>query len=820
MRFGQSLQSPAFILGFSSICGAVTALEPWLCFGLWLLFGLFFIRNRWICFLAFALYVTVGARVNHSLQQYVAAHASAAALLQEPLRCAFLGKVLESPTVRLQDNELTVRLLLSTDLIDCEGRQLQAEELLVGVTLQQARSPDGLVDDWGRGDLLSIVAQLAPVRGFNNQAVSSPWPRLARRGALYSGTGILGSLEQRGAGFYRRIDAFRSHVRRRIVQSYHPQAQALGRALVLGENDLNQSDYQSFQQSGLMHLLAVSGTHLVIAVVGLMSLLRAVLTRINFLSRRYDIARFVYAFGGSFSLIYADFSGGSGSARRAALMLTLISIWRVSGRKLSGINALGSSLVVGVLLWPLRGLDYSFLLSALATLGLLFIGQPCFRALTRRFSLGLPLRWLAGSVVATISSTLPCLPLLCAMSGTLTWAALVGNILAGPLGELIALPACLVHTVCALWPALESGLAALGSGALLSVRAVALWSGELDAWRFQVRYPGNAQIIWCLELLLIWFYLGHWFRWIPRSLLLCAVLFLFWQWPRQQGLRASGLQARLSVAVLDVGQGDALLVRKGEFTLLMDAGGYVLEQPDTGARVVSPYLRAQGISRLNVIAASHDHPDHINGLLSVVLSEEFNEFWWPGEKKPSQKMRQILQVAESKGVKVRTARELCGDESLEQSLGLRVIWPCDAPSHLSQNDLSLVLHIKQGERAALLTGDVEYEAEALILKAWDQLEGESYRADFLKVAHHGSHTSSTPQFLKRVRPRFAVASAGVRNRFGHPRKQTLARLKARGVTFFDTMRDGSVTWSTDGEKEWITTVQAISKRQVIPPMAK
>jgi competence protein ComEC len=146
-------------------------------------------------------------------------------------------------------------------------------------------------------------------------------------------------------------------------------------------------------------------------------------------------------------------------------------------------------------------------------------------------------------------------------------------------------------------------------------------------------------------------------------------------------------------------------------------------------------------------------------------------------------------------------RDLCGAPRAAGGATIEVLAPC--PSYepdASANDSSLVLRISFGARAALLVGDAEQEEERALLAR----EPGSVRADFLKVGHHGSRTSSSPAFLGAVRPAVAAISAGVRNRFGHPHPRTLAALSALGIEAFRTDRGGAIVWETDGSRVRVT----------------
>src|SRR5882672_4928735 len=158
----------------------------------------------------------------------------------------------------------------------------------------------------------------------------------------------------------------------------------MARALVLGESDLDEADNQAFRASGLAHLLAVSGTHLVLVVVGAVSALDAILRRVEWASARWDVGRWSAGWGVAFSWVYADFAGGSGSANRAAAMLSFALAARAFGRRPDGPRALGLSLLAAAAVDSLIVFDVSFLLSVAATAGLMVLQRPIAAGLESR----------------------------------------------------------------------------------------------------------------------------------------------------------------------------------------------------------------------------------------------------------------------------------------------------------------------------------------------------------------------------------------------------------------------------------------------------
>jgi competence protein ComEC len=262
----------------------------------------------------------------------------------------------------------------------------------------------------------------------------------------------------------------------------------------------------------------------------------------------------------------------------------------------------------------------------------------------------------------------------------------------------------------------------------------------------------------------------------------------------------------LEITTIDVGQGDSILIAYPDGKLmLMDGGGIpafgrrVKSKLDIGEDVVSPYLWSRSIRRLDVVALSHAHEDHIGGLGAILENFHVKELW-TGATPDSPSWDALRDRALRAGVKIvpmqRGAPFAYGGATL-QTLAPS---PDYAPRKAPMNNDSLAIRISYGERSALLTGDIERQVEADMLS-----ENLVAHADILKVAHHGSKTSSTPALLDAVRPEFAMISAGFENSYGHPHPDILARLRERGVCVLRTDALGLVSIRTDGHRIGVST---------------
>jgi competence protein ComEC len=776
----------AVVLGMALLVGQRGAAQPWAA-AILLCGALLLLRRelpRWLVVAALALAAAGAAGASWKLRDAELDRERARDALGAPSRCDAGARVEGSP-VRKGD---ALRWTAELREIWCEGRKIEGT--------WRAKLYGG-PDDLARGDELDVVVQLGAAQLFMNPDVADPRPSAARSGAVVSGSVLAAERTARGLGPGAWVDRARGHARARIDATYEAEAAPLARALVLGEEDLAPEDGEAFRKSGLAHLLAVSGTHLVVVVAGVVAALRALLLRVGPLAASTDVGRWAAGAGAVLAFVYADFAGASGSAMRAAAMMAAVLGARALGRRGDGPRALGLSLLALGGLDPLAAFDISLLLSAAATAGLMALGGPITRWLEE--TLPGPLARLSGALGPTLAATAACSPLIASLSPSLPVAGVLANVVAVPVGEAAALPLCLAHGLLSWLPLAERGVALAASGALLIVRAIARVSSAPSWAQLPVPPPTEAQaVIMALGALAIRA-AGRGPRRAAAALSAAALLLLAEGLARREG-RAPG---RLRVTLLDVGQGDASLIDFPDgSTMLVDGGGFVGSPVDPGRSVVLPTLRARRRGRVDVAVLSHPHPDHFIGLAGALPELEVGELWDTGqgeEEGAGPVYAALLAGLRARGVAVVGPARLCGAPRRFGDALVEALAPCPGfTPFINANDNSLVLRISMGKHAALLTGDAEGEEERFLMET----HGDGLRADLLKAGHHGSRTSTSAGFLARVRPSLVVLSCGVRNRFGHPHPRTLETLARAGVEAARTDRGGAVVWETDGHRTW------------------
>ena len=587
--------------------------------------------------------------------------------------------------------------------------------------------------------------QLARSRGYSAQLRDASTPLLVRRG--------------RGALTW--LDRWRARIERSILtRSGHPESGVM-LALATGSRSVLDPDVRSrFRRNGAAHVLAVSGLHLGLFCLGFNALVERSLRGFTWLTRR--IASRACAALITLPVVagYVLLSGASASAVRAGCMAAVFLLGVTMGRKASAVHALAVA-ALGILSHrPAWCFDLGFQLSIVATLALILASR------TRRATLGRA-SWALESLRMSVVAALATSPVLLWLFGELPVASPITNLLVVPPLAFVALP-------CSLFGAMLDVAGVPGAELLLwfSARVVrlTLWITEAaGSW---------------LETTLCW---GR-----PRGVAIGGwlVVALSSPWVGVASLRAHACTLalagallasapplgwfapeRMELHVIPVGQGDSTLVRLPDGTsILIDGGGVVTGTRSVGLTRVLPYLRGLGIGRVSILVATHGDYDHAEGVSALLVPLGAQEVWLPGGDR-STSLRHIEARAEAAGVVV---RRVWTDQI--RLFGQVEVQLLPAPRAPHPNDQSLVMRLCLEGVCALWTGDIEAAREVELLRS-----GVSLRADVLKLAHHGSRTSSSCSFLDAVRPRVAVAMVGAENRFGFPHPEILDRLGARGV---------------------------------------
>jgi competence protein ComEC len=609
------------------------------------------------------------------------------------------------------------------------------------------------------GSSLRVKGYLARSWGFANRTTvpSGPWRLRVKSRLLMVLEEPPGPVAALSAALRRRVD--RAYAAAGPESRGDRQGKSLARALVLGDvSGLPLAWKRGLRVIGIYHLMSVSGVHVAL-VAGLVWLLS------GWLPRSARLGLMVAAIA-----VYLLLVGPLPALVRSAVMGLLAVLALLTERPPSQANGLAWAVILLVLESPDVVLSPAFQLTVAATIGLIAVA-PVLAERWRRHVHPLFAAALASSVAAQLLTlpwalprfytVAPLAPLLnlpavpwtgIALCASLLWtaAALVSPALAAhllPLLDALALPfswtarlrpSPWVSLPVLITPVAAWGLA-IGIGLLLLVRP------ERALLRAGAFAAGLLCVGGCL--------------WAPAT---------------------SGLGHGPELAMLDVGQGDSLLLRDGANAVLVDGGGW--DHGDLGGRVLLPALLAEGVRHLDAVVMTHPDHDHCGGLVDIAAYLPVREVWTGPGWEPVGCAGQLMSLP---GVRIRNL--WTGRKAHVGRWRLTVLHP-DPDESRGTNERSLVIRAEALGRSVLLTGDMESWAESRVLACCER----QARADILKVAHHGSKTSSTGPFLDAVAPRLALISAGVNNLYHHPSPLIVDRLRDRGIGVLRTDRDGMI----------------------------
>lgn len=551
-----------------------------------------------------------------------------------------------------------------------------------------------------------------------------------------------------------------------------PQAPLIKAALVGDTDGLDPALVEDFKASGMLHILAISGQH-----VGIIALILLQIGSLLGLPRKA-----AFAFTAAALALYVPICGGQVSVLRAALMFACGLpgvLWERPG---SALNNLGWAAALTLACAPWDILSLGFQLSYAATYLLILYARTLAGLLARWRIRKAWAAYLASTPLMSLVLFLGAYPVLASASHLCAPSSLIGNLATIGISSAMLVSACL-----ALLSAPSAALAAcfgacaggLGTVLAFCVRALARLPGAA------VSVPGMA-LPWGLALILAVLALPYALRAGRGRVLALAALALFsgrWAFAGFRAARAPG-----EAVFLDVGQGDAAVLRLPGAVILMDAG----PEP-AGREVILPYLRSRGIDRIDLAIVTHPDLDHYGGLAYLAGRVAIGRFLYPGLDADTQAWLALKRELSARGIPIDTARR---GQILYAGAGdtLRVLSPERAAQYADRNDNSVTALLGLRGRRILFTGDLGPEAEARLL----ELEPRRLAGAVLKVPHHGSDKSNPLAFLRAVHPPQALLSSGRVNRFGHPGPATVAALRSLGSALYGTARDGAVSFSADG----------------------
>ena len=676
------------------------------------------------------------------------------------------------------------------------------------------------------GDYVQFRASLKRPENFKNPGAFDYRRYLVRqniyfRGAVYKEPDMI--LLRRGQGYFFQtaLERYRDQLRNFIFRYIPPPERDIVLALTLGEQKTISDDLRDlFNQTGTTHIISISGLH--VGLVAFFSLIffRSLLKIFPRLLLLGNINKISYALSLVPILLYAAIAGMEIPVVRAALMsITLMAA--ILFRKTKDIfNALILAAIIILALDPPSLFDPSFQLSFLAVLAIIYVPgklqllfpeqraeeeESRYQRLVRKGKKNFIIFLLVSG-----SATLATIPIVAYHFYRVSSVTILANAIVIPVLAVLTTPVCLLliifYSLCEPLCLLLAWIATyLVKISIYLINFFASWPYS----SFLIPPPTGTEIACYYALLL--FLLGtvsivarkrrnhagkgqYKKEWGFLALLFLAAVFLLHHYLVKPPLK------NLAMTVIDVGQGNSALIQvPGQKTILVDGGGAEGSTFDMGRHVLAPFLLREKIRKIDIMILTHPHADHLNGLIYILKNFPIGEVWINGDDAPDdayQTMRDIIArkkiplLIKGEGAPERTVnnlrvtflhpgRQLTGKQS----------------DYTAVNNRSLVLKLRFGEIAILITGDISADAEKRLAQSRHDLQ-----SDILLVPHHGSRTSSSDSFLDKVRPDIAIISCGVDNIYRLPHPWTLERYEKRNIKILRTDWHGAISLETDGHQ--------------------
>lgn len=590
--------------------------------------------------------------------------------------------------------------------------------------------------------------------------------------------------------------------REQIIEKLLPfEEGTLLKGIILGERSEIPTDIlENFKSSGIFHLFAISGFH-----VGVL------LSFVYFMTVQAGIRPKVRALLTMIVIVfYMIMTGGHPSVLRAGLMSLLVFGGILLERDTEIINSICCAAFFILLFQPQQLFDVGFQLSFVATLGIVLLVSPlqkCFRFLPQ---------WLKIPLSVTLAAQSVTLPLMIIYFHQFALIGFIANLILVPMVSLVVYLGVIVVLMSILFPFCILKIFAPYLWVLLKgIIVISDIFASFPYGQIKGRYfSGWEMILYYVFLMMIferwrekpwidkiWFpSLNKWLLTVMIvSISIKSIMFFIPQ--------------PLKITILDVGQGDSIIIETPKHHhILLDggSGGEDYQGFDTGEKIIVPYLYNQNIHTLDAIIVSHPHEDHIGGLSYVLQEIPVRVVMGVEENLESDLFYDISNILKQKEIPYEAIGQ--GDRiQWSSNMYFDVLYPDEKALKMAGDNInnhSLILKLCYKNTTCLLTGDMEREAEKYLLK-----EDLDLTSDILKVAHHGSDSSSTLEFLQAVKPRFGAISVG-KNNFGHPSDEVIKRLEYLNCKIFLTRVDGGITFISDGEN--ITVKTMISRAYPIP----
>jgi len=664
------------------------------------------------------------------------------------------------------------------------------------------------------GDRIRFPARLRLFRNFRNPGNYDYEGAMKRKGLTCAASvSDGGRIIITGSGDLPFLRGFVERLQRPVRGLFHScltaRNAALFRALILGERQgITTELREPFNQTGLGHLLAVSGLHIGLVAGVVFFLFKWALSRSYRLTLCLDVRKLAALLTCLPVVGYALLAGFQVSSQRAMIMALAFLGSLILGREREVWSTLSLAGLIILVFDPNALFSISFQLSFMAVVGILWL-TPVILTWLRRMerssyetsaSRNRLLDYLIGLTAVSAAAVFFLLPLTCHYFHRISLVSLPANLTTVPILGMWIIPFGLLS---ALIVPFSTGIAGfflhIGAWGLNIMMSIIEFWANLPGSSIWTVTPNSFEILLFYSIIFFTFFFKR-FRWAKTALVVVGILILgdiaYW-------VHTVRFNKNLEVVFLDVGRGNAALVSfPGGKKMLIDGGGFASSSFDVGRMVVAPYLWHSKILRIDYLVLSHPQADHMNGLRFIARFFHPKEFWHNGDKAEMQTYRELMDIVEKGKICQMLPMDLKGDiqingarvRVLHPGPGMEALRIPDDNKRLNNN--SLVLKITYGRTSFLFPGDLEKAGEDVLMAN----AGQMIQSDVLLCPHHGSKTSSSKRFLTMVKPSLCIISSGERIAHRFPHQTVLDRLRKVDCDVIQTARAGAVTVSASQDR--------------------
>ncbi|MHC2994456.1 MAG: DNA internalization-related competence protein ComEC/Rec2 [Candidatus Atribacteria bacterium] len=701
----------------------------------------------------------------------------------EDKKLIVIGTVLDR---EYYSNQEKISLKVKVSQIEREDKKIRIKGLIL-VNIYTGNCP------YEYGDIIKIRERLTKPLGLNNFGEFNYELYLAqKRIFVYTNIWQDKDIQKIGEERTNLLVSFsvsmRNQIKNIIGRLLQPPYNFLLIGMLLGEKTYIPPELKDvFIESGIMHILAVSGLHVGIIAAALFIFLNSLR-----IPKRIKMILIVLIM-----IMYASITGFRPSVVRATIMFSLLVVGKLINRNRNLYISLFLAAFLILLINPLILYDAGFLLSFIVTFFIIYL-SPILQELFSKM-----VTWIKNPLSVSMAAWLGIFPLSAYFFNKVSLISIISNIFIIPLTAIAVILGFIIFFLGLISIPLANLIANINYFILILITFLAKLFSSLP---FSFVYVAQPLVIFIfLYYIMLFFIIEIFYRKIfPPKLKIKATILILSAVLVVIIVQIFYPLDNIKVNFINVGEGDCILIEAPKkYNILIDGGGTPRSTFDVGGKIVIPYLRRKGINKINLLVLTHPHLDHLEGLLPILREFKVDMVLDSGLICDISEYREFISIIKEKNIPYHQAK--AGDNFIFSKyleiLLLNPIYISNIYNESDFNNASIVVKLFYKNSKFLFTGDIEETAEKRML-IWQK----NLKSDVLKVAHHGSSSSSSLEFVNEVDPIIAVISVS-KNHFGHPSPKIIERLEDKNIKVYRTDKNGTIIIRTDGKEYWVRTLR-------------